>query len=369
MAEKCVFEVIVGTYEQFILGYKFIKPVEGGKPKFVHSFANHSHQGSVKCVSTSGKWVASSSTDETIHLYDMIARKESGLLMEQNGTISSISFTPDTSYLISASEDGSIALFKTGSWRMENLWKMAHKGSAVTCVAIHPSGKMVLSLGKNRTLRTWNLIKGRAAYTTNLARCKAELELVVWSKSGDHYAVPVGNTLELFSVETGGVSQVFKFKTKVTSTLFLSDKVIGVGEDSGELSGQCVETGLELWKLTGGEKRIRGIAVYKNYLITGCSNGTISAYKLSTPAEEPNLITTISAGCRITCLCIYINEIKLKKQDNEENDNKEMKQNGHTENSVKTATINENRSKHNASVKCIPREQNWEVRNIKKIKR
>lgn len=40
----------------------------------------------------------------------------------------------------------------------------------VTCLAVHPSGKMALSVGKDHTLRTWNLVKGRPAYTTNLYR-------------------------------------------------------------------------------------------------------------------------------------------------------------------------------------------------------
>lgn len=35
---------------------------------------------------------------------------------------------------------------------------------------IHPSNKLALSLGQNKTLRTWNLVKGRPAYTSNLAR-------------------------------------------------------------------------------------------------------------------------------------------------------------------------------------------------------
>lgn len=41
---------------------------------------------------------------------------------------------------------------------------------AVSFLACHPSGKLALSVGKDRTLRTWNLVKGRPAYTTNHSR-------------------------------------------------------------------------------------------------------------------------------------------------------------------------------------------------------
>jgi hypothetical protein len=36
-------------------------------------------------VCTNGKFMASGSADETIHVYDMKARKESGLLVHHNG--------------------------------------------------------------------------------------------------------------------------------------------------------------------------------------------------------------------------------------------------------------------------------------------
>ena len=40
----------------------------------------------------------------------------------------------------------------------------------MNAVTIHPSGKLALSVSKDKTLRTWNLLKGRAAYTTNIKK-------------------------------------------------------------------------------------------------------------------------------------------------------------------------------------------------------
>ena len=34
--------------------------------------------------------------------------------------------------------------------------------------AIHPTGKMALSVSKDKTMKTWNLMTGRCAYTTNI---------------------------------------------------------------------------------------------------------------------------------------------------------------------------------------------------------
>lgn len=312
------FEAIIGTYEQFLVGYKLCKV--DGERKFVQSFANHSHQGSVKSIAISGKWLASSGSDEIIHIYDMLERKQSGTLMKQNGSVNSIAFTPDTSYLLSGSEDGSIAIFKTGSWHMEKLLKNAHDGEGVTALAVHPTGKMALSLGKDITLKTWNLVKGRSAYTTNLARSGCRLlDLLVWSPDGSHYAVPMNNLVDVFSVALAGVSHTFHLKKKVTAIIFLTDSIVCMGEEDGSISAHSLSTGVECWRVSGA-KRVRGIALHKRHLVAACSGGTITAYKLPQPAEQPSLLASVDTGCRITCLTVCGKSFRKIKEENEEVD-------------------------------------------------
>ena len=53
----------------------------------VQSFADHSHRASIRSVCANGKFMASGSADETIHVYDMKARKESGMLVHHNGKV------------------------------------------------------------------------------------------------------------------------------------------------------------------------------------------------------------------------------------------------------------------------------------------
>lgn len=50
------------------------------------------------------------------------------------------------------------------------------------CDSIHPSGRMALSVSRDRTLRLWNLLEGRCAY---IKRLQGEGELVRWSSEGD----------------------------------------------------------------------------------------------------------------------------------------------------------------------------------------
>ena len=67
--------------------------------------------------------------------------------------------------MLTASEDGTICIWQTADWvHLKTL--LGHSG-AVTSVAVHPSCRIALSCGRDRTLRTWDLIKGKQVYSQN----------------------------------------------------------------------------------------------------------------------------------------------------------------------------------------------------------
>ena len=58
------------------------------------------------------------------------------------------------------------SVVKMGSWQVE---KTLYKHSAgVTALALHPTGKLAFSAGKDKKLITWNLIKARPAFISNI---------------------------------------------------------------------------------------------------------------------------------------------------------------------------------------------------------
>jgi len=153
------------------------------KPIFIFP----AHVSCIKTVAASpqgGKWLATGSGDEIIKVWDLRRRKEIGGLMQHEGfflviglqllrelddfflgSITHLTF-PSRSHLISASEDGTLCVFRARDWAVLRSLK-GHKGR-VNSVSVHPSGKVALSVGKDRTLYMWDLMRGRRAASMKL---------------------------------------------------------------------------------------------------------------------------------------------------------------------------------------------------------
>src|SRR6267154_1048354 len=133
------FKIIAGSYEKLLYGldgsvssddandgYKFeLKPI----------FIFPAHVSCIKAVAASpngGKWLATGSADEVIKVWDLRRKKEIGGLMHHQGasfysyicliyrvvvtgSITQLHF-PSRSHLLSASEDGSLCLFRARDW-------------------------------------------------------------------------------------------------------------------------------------------------------------------------------------------------------------------------------------------------------------
>ncbi|PSN57715.1 p21-activated protein kinase-interacting 1-like protein [Blattella germanica] len=287
-------EIIVGTYEEFLLGYKVTKKDnELGLPhkklSLVQSFAFPSHRASIRSVAAKGKYLASGSADETITLYDMNSRRESGILVQHTGTVNCLNFSPNGSHLLSASEDGSIAVFRTGSWQLEKIFPKAHKGGAVTHLSVHPSGKLALSVGADSTLRTWNLVKGRQAYATNL-----------------------GNV---------------QLKKKIICACFTKESELAIGDEGGEISFYDISEKKQLNVIKAHDSRVKCLSSVniedKIFLISVSSNGEIKLWKCK--IAKVKRVCSINCDCRITCLEVVTKttaknstEIQLKQEENDD---------------------------------------------------
>ncbi|EFN85984.1 p21-activated protein kinase-interacting protein 1-like [Harpegnathos saltator] len=312
------FEIIVGTYEQYLLGYKVQNIVN--EYKVEKSFATHSHVASIRSVTSSKNYLASAGADDIVCLYDLRNRKETGKLMFHNDTINCLAFTPEASHLFTCSNDGSIAAVRCGNWQIEKHWQKAHKGLAVNTLAIHPTGKLALSTGMDGALRTWNLVKGRQAYAINLIpRMKynaKNITIIRWNPNGDKYLLAINQEIYVYFVETAGVHSEFTFESKIVCVEFLNDNMIAAGFENGQIKFCDLRTKSPTLEMTAHDIRVKCIANINNLLVSASSSGEIKLWKYS--EHNLNMLQSVNCGARITCLALaltYGNLVQPKQEE------------------------------------------------------
>ncbi|KAG6879939.1 hypothetical protein C0992_009297 [Termitomyces sp. T32_za158] len=217
------FKIVAGSYEKLLYGlHGTVSPSPpSSSPDCPYTvdltpiFIFPAHVSCIKAVAASpagGKWLATGSADEIVKVWDLRRRKEVGGLMHHEGSITHLVF-PSRSHLLSASEDGTLCLFRARDWSVLRALR-GHKGR-VNSVAVHPTGKVALSVGRDRALRMWDLMRGRGSASTKLTKgasplplpgfspadayvC-AEAEVVRWSTDGSLFAVQTGTTIDMYT--------------------------------------------------------------------------------------------------------------------------------------------------------------------------
>ena len=219
MAQFKDYEVLVGTYEEYVLGFK-LTPQLKSKTKYdlVPNFSVKAHCGPVRCLTAGSRFAVSGGSDENCKIFDLVKRVEHGVLGHHDGTVSALATHCPTSHLVTASDDNSLGIVKMGSWKLE---KSLYKHSAgITALAVHPSGKLAFSAGKDKKMITWNLVKARPAFISNI---HGIAELLVMSPDGSRYAVGLHRRVDIYNMENAAVE--YSIDLKVTATILLQTKL------------------------------------------------------------------------------------------------------------------------------------------------
>ncbi|KAF9897871.1 p21-activated protein kinase-interacting protein 1-like protein [Lobosporangium transversale] len=289
------------------------------------------HIGCIKALAIGGHFLASGSTDEKIQLYDLKRRKELGALLQHQGTITTLTFHNKT-HMLSGSDDGKICVWRTKDWECLKIMK-GHQGS-IHSIAIHPTGKIALSVSADRSVRLWNLLLGKQASTTRL---QGEGLKVVWSPSGTGYSIMFDQEVGIYDMATAKCVRTIKppRKTRLNTMIYYKDDYLVVGYEDKMIRVYNTATGDLVKTLVGHASRVKALDLItvpytpeetsnKEFvgrpetkmmdLLTSVStDGTILVWNLedvvspaSTP-EESNMKTFIGehkTDMRVTCLSV-----------------------------------------------------------------
>ncbi|KAB7494381.1 p21-activated protein kinase-interacting protein 1-like, partial [Armadillidium nasatum] len=298
-------EIIVGTNEEFILGYELLYE-NNDEVKLEPIFSHHAHIGRVKQVVVCKKYLVTGSTDEFIKIFDLHSRKEIGSLNIHQGTINCLVYH-ESGFLFSASDDGIIGIIDIKNLKVRK--ELKGHNAPVTGFAVHPSGKLGLSISKDRRVMTWDLMKGKRAYVGALKKAG---EIIKWSPDGSHYLISCSNLLNIYSLEHGNIVHTIDFKSNIYCFCHLTSNLIVIGGEKKTLILYNLESQTEVVQWEAHDSRAKCLLLLDSgskeviQFASASSDGFIKIWVMNTSkaSSQPQLIGNINTKSRIICMAL-----------------------------------------------------------------
>jgi len=218
------------------------------------------HQFYVNSVAFSpdGKTIASTSSDNTIKLWNISSGQEISTLKGHQNYVFSVAFSPDGKTIASGSWDNTIKLWNISSGQEISTLK-GHQ-NYVFSVAFSPDGKTIASASADNTIKLWNISSGQEIST--LKEHQNYVFSVAFSPDGKTIASGSwDNTIKLWNISSGQeISTLKGHQNYVFSVAFSPDgKTIASGSSDNTI---------KLWNLDLDDLLARGCDYLKEYLAT-----------------------------------------------------------------------------------------------------
>jgi WD40 repeat protein len=193
--------------------------------------------------SPNGQWIAFAQ-GFTLRMWDVVTGSQQCIMKGHSGRAMCIAFSPDSSTIVSGSEDHTLRVWNAGTGT-ERLVMTGHTAS-VNALAFAPDGQTIVSASDDGTLRVWDVLRGTELRVINPD--SGELHCVAFSPDGATIASGLGawnGTIQLWSATSGSRQHALEGHIGgVHSFAFSPDGKSIVSKDMGGLA--------RIWDATTG---------------------------------------------------------------------------------------------------------------------
>ncbi|KAA8575772.1 hypothetical protein EYC84_004872 [Monilinia fructicola] len=389
-------QIITGSYDRVLHGITTTIRSDDDV-QFADTFLFNAHTSAIRTLALSPPSapvpkqsqkiiLATGSTDERINLYHISAHPPSKISVPAIPSLTAKAVVEKSakSKLMSSAEDSTIAVTRTRDWSLLSTIKapipkavgrpsgdtapLGGQPSGVNDFAVHPSMKLMLSVGKGeKSMRLWNLVTGKKAGVLNFERdmlgevgegrfSSGEGRRVAWGNTkdgGEEFCVAFEKGILVFGMNCKVRCKVVPApRTKIHQLSYVQvgddedTQVLAVSTEDGRILFYSTNSGdlettkpaegkaqpipaAKLFAQLGGKDggvsgRIKDFAVLTVgegssrdiIIVAASSDGAVRLYKLSAAkdlaqiGEKVNqvgkLIGTYETGNRVTCLKAFV---------------------------------------------------------------
>lgn len=329
------FRIMVGSYEHNLLCLSLVLN-EKTEPVFTPIFHFQAHALSIRSIDIGKRYLVTGSNDEHIRIYDLQKRKELGTLLSHQGTVTTLRFSREVAqdkeethnsgkWLLSGSDDGKILIWRTKDWELFGTLK-GHQGK-VNDLAIHPSGRVAISVSTDKTIRLWNLMTAKKAGVLKI-KGKDHLgqlgEFVRWTGSGKHFVVALLNQIFVYELDSEArlVNKLKYGSTLMCMEILVVEDVEYLVTGHGDGSIEFLELGRVLnvektnpnieptFVLRGHLNRVKDLSFFNEepdvhgvpYLVSVSSDGRIVVWNLTEKVRDQ--VAVYDSGERLNCVAV-----------------------------------------------------------------
>lgn len=315
--------LIAGSYERFIWGYKLrrAKPASNADGEQILAlaplFSYPAHLSPVKSVAVAGPVGASAGGDDSVKLYDLSACSELGsVLLHNSASVTSLAFFTPPSLssfprnLLAGADDGSVCIFDVDPFVLLKTVPVHKK--AVNDLAVHPSGRLGLTVSRDSHLAMVNLVRGRRSFCCRLEK---EASIIKYSLDGGRFFMASNAKITVHEAEDARiVGELESTKRVLCAAPSENGLIFTGGEDCGITAWDTLSGKVAHRIANAHETRVKGIVVLTGdgnsgaaenpFLVASASSdGVISVWDIrSTSKDKPKPLSMAETKSRLTSL-------------------------------------------------------------------